>query len=731
MEEIIQVEDQHYILATSPRADERSRVLKHGDTFAVFDRYGDIRPVGLGEEGLFHDGTRFLNRLTLRLNGRHPLLLSSTIREDNALLTVDLTNADISANDRLVLPRDTLHLMRSTMLYEGTLYTCLRLRSFSVQPVDVQLELTFDADFVDVFEIRGSKRQSRGKLLPPKRFKDGIELSYRGLDGVVRVARLQFSPEPSELSESRARLPVSIPPYGQQEYSLTVQCRTIPPDGSQGQHEEIGTDCVAFRRVLKTHAKELEAMQFLEARLTGSSGRFNKWLQRSAADLRMMMTRTERGYFPYAGVPWFSTPFGRDAAIVALEWLWVNPDAAAGVLRFLAANQAKEGDPERDAEPGKIFHEMRGGEMAALGEVPFARYYGTVDATPLFVVLAGAYYKRTADRTLIGSIWPNIEAALNWIERYGDIDGDGFVEYARRSTNGLTMQGWKDSPNSVFHADGTLAEAPIALCEVQGYVYEAWQAAGELAVAVGKQELHGPFEKRAAVLRKKFEQAFWLDDLSTYAMALDAHKKPCRIRTSNAGHCLFSGIANREHAVRVTQTLTEDDSFSGWGIRTVAKGESRYNPMSYHNGSVWPHDNAMIAYGMARYGLNGSALQVLNAMFDVSQTVDLHRIPELFCGFERRGGEGPTLYPVACSPQAWSAGSVFMLLQACLGMSIDATKRTIHFRNPMLPRALEHLTLSGLQVRDASTDMLFQRNGEDVGITILRRTGQVEVVVVK
>jgi glycogen debranching enzyme len=386
--------------------------------------------------------------------------------------------------------------------------------------------------------------------------------------------------------------------------------------------------------------------------------------------------------------------------------------------------------PEQDAEPGKILHEARGGEMAALREIPFGRYYGSVDATPLFVALAGAYYEHTADRAFVESIWPNVEAALGWVDTYGDPDGDGFVEYQRRTPDGLVQQGWKDSHDSVFHSDGTLAEAPIALCEVQGYVYAAKRYAAELARALGRWDRAAQLARQAERLRERFEDVFWCEGLSTYALALDGKKRPCRVKTSNAGQCLFTGIVSPERALRVAETLLNEASFSGWGIRTVAASEARYNPMSYHNGSIWPHDNALIAYGLGRYRLPEAASRVLTGMFDASLFVDLHRMPELFCGFPRRAGQGPTLYPVACAPQAWSAATVFMLLQACLGMRIEATLRRIFFSHPLLPESLQEVELFGLRVGDASIDLRLERHDHDVGVNVLRRDGDVEVVAV-
>jgi len=320
---------------------------------------------------------------------------------------------------------------------------------------------------------------------------------------------------------------------------------------------------------------------------------------------------------------------------------------------------------------------------------------------------------------------------VEWLDRHGDSDGDGFVEYGRRSADGLIQQGWKDSNDSVFHADGKLASGPIALCEVQGYVYAARKGMSLLAAELGHTQLSERFESEAAALRQRFDDAFWCDDLSTYALALDGKKQPCRVRSSNAAHCLYTGIALPERATLLREQLLTNEMFSGWGVRTLSSREVRYNPMSYHNGSIWPHDNAIAAEGIAAYGYRDEALAILSGLFGASQHVDLNRLPELYCGFPRRPGQGPTLYPVACSPQAWAAGSVFLLLKAVLGMDVNALTQRVTFRSPSLPEFLDELWLRNLRVGRASVDLHLQRHPGDVGVTVLQKTGDVQIVTLR
>jgi glycogen debranching enzyme len=712
---------QYQIVASSSLTDEHIEVLKHGDTFGLFDQYGDIQSLRTGSHGLYHEGTRFLSRFELTINEERPLLLSSTVKENNVLLNIDLMNPHMTADGQVKISRGSLHLSRTRFLWQGLCFERLRVHNYSFHPVPVRLCVSMDADFADLFEVRGTIRNRRGRRLESVMSKYGISLGYEGLDRVERWVTVRCAPVPTAVHPDEIRFDTLLPAGEAVQWDLTISCEVA---------QRIRCDH-PYELALVEVERGLHYARADDCLIVTSNAQFNMWLNRSLADLHMMVSDTPDGPYPYAGVPWFSTPFGRDGLITAFEFLWVNPNIARGVLAYLAANQAREVHPEQDAEIGKILHETRKGEMAALNEIPYGRYYGSIDATPLFIMLAGAYYERTGDQVFITQIWPNIELALQWIDRAGDLDGDGFVEYSRRSKEGLIHQGWKDSQDAVFHTDGRAAEGPIALCEVQGYVFAAKRRAAQLALALGHTEQSNRLLKEADTLRTQFERQFWCNDLSTYALALDGVKQPCRVKTSNAGHCLWTGIADPKHGMRTAKTLMREEFFNGWGVRTVAATETRFNPMAYHNGSVWPHDNALIAAGMASYGFKQGALKILGGLFDATLFLELHRLPELLCGFPRRPGEGPTLYPVACSPQTWSSVAVFLLLQSCLGLRIEARQGRLSFSQPVLPPFLEHIEMKNLRIGDATVDLSFERHATDVGINILRREGRVEVVVTK
>jgi glycogen debranching enzyme len=720
LEDVIQIKDQYYVLATSSLADDRTRVLKWGETFAVFNRLGDVEAIGVGEQGLYHRGTRYLSRLVLRMGDKMPQLLRSTVQSDNAFLTLDMMNPDVYRDDTLLLPRGAVHLFRSKFLWQDVCYDKLRLANFHSYPIETSISLEFAADYADIFQVRGTKRDRMGEMLPAIVEDDRVVLSYRGLDGILRRTRLQFSPVPEKLSERSIRFRVALDPKEECAISMTTSC----------EEDNSNRTTVEFGHAMDQALSTLENNRRRFCGITTSDFRFNAWLFRSQADVYMMIGGNPEGGYPYAGVPWFNTVFGRDGILTAMECLWAAPWIAKSVLKFLAENQATSIVPEEDAEPGKILHEMRHGEMANLKEVPFGRYYGSVDSTPLFVMLAGAYFDQSRDAEFLKEIWPNILAALDWMDTYGDIDKDGFVEYQRKSRTGLTQQGWKDSYDSVFYHDGVLATPPIALCEVQAYVYGAKKAAARIAAHLGFADLSEVLDRKADILQEQFERDFWDDELNCYVLALDGEKKPCRVLSSNAGHCLWTGIASKDHAARLARTLLREDNFCGWGIRTLASGEVRYNPMSYHNGSVWPHDNAIIASGLARYGYKNEVLQILGALFDASTFMEFNRLPELFCGFHKRSDvEGPTLYPVACSPQAWAAASPYSLFASCLGITVDPERHLVEFSSPRLPETIHQLELINLRVGGNSVDLRLRRDGDAIGVDIIGGDGEVRVSV--
>jgi glycogen debranching enzyme len=710
---------QEFAIVASARLDVPSRVLKEGDTFLLFDRDGDVNTNRGGDQGLYRSDTRLVSRWTLRLSGERPLLLGSEIARSNQSSTIDLTNADHVVDGRIVFPRGSLHLRRTRFIGAGVVHERLVATNYLGEPIETSISMLIESDFADIFEVRGLRRERRGAQSTRAVAPGALAHEYVGLDGMPRGVRVQTDP-PADVSGPVLRWSCTLAPGETTTFTMTIACDVPGVADAQPQPYD------AALRLSQTPGPMAEG-----ARTESSHAPLNQWIVRSAADIDMLLGPTPEGRYPYAGVPWYSTVFGRDGLLTALQLLWAQPDVARGVLLHLAATQATGVDDANDAQPGKILHEERGGEMARLGEVPFFRYYGSVDATPLFVLLAARYYRRTGDEAFVRELWPNVLAALHWIERYGDQDGDGLVEYMRRSPVGLQQQGWKDSHDSIRHADGSLAPPPIALSEVQGYVHAAWKGAADLARVLSSDTEAARYEAQAASVAAAFEDRFWCEDLGTYALALDGSKRPCMVRTSNAGHCLFTGIAREDRGRRTAETLMAPDSFSGWGIRTVSALETFYNPMSYHNGSVWPHDSAIVAAGFARYRRTDLALLVMEGLFDATTYLELQRLPELFCGFERKSGVGPTSYPVACSPQAWAAGTSYLLLQSALGLDIDAPRRTVYFINPRLPERIQHLHIGNLRVAGGEVSLACSRHAHDVDISVMHRSGDLRVVVVK
>lgn len=728
---------QHPVTVSESLSGRRARSLKHGDSFAVLDVSGDLR--GGSVDGFYHSDTRHLSRFELVLEGTRPVLLSSSIRDDNTALICDLSNSELtpdsmpnSLRDKggTPIPGESLHIRRTQFLWQGTLFERIRVRNFSTIHTQIRLSLLVEADFADIFEVRGDVREQRGQFAPVELGKQAIIWRYTGLDNAERRTTFRCSPEPADITEGRIDFDLDLPPDEGESLFIEVEASdpSAPIASEACANDEVPADnphflSIRFQRMLRRLRRSARQAAGRAASMEASNEIFNEGLRRSVADLYMLATDTPQGAYPYAGVPWFSTAFGRDALITAFQSLWLDPELARGVLRFLAAHQATGVDPANDAEPGKILHEMRRGEMAETGEVPFRHYYGSVDSTPLFIMLAGAYFQRTGDLGTAHEIWPNLEAALQWMTDHGDRDGDGFLEYGRRTEEGLLNQGWKDSFDSISHADGSLAEGPIALCEVQAYAFGAFEAAAVVAEALGKTGRAASLREKAREIAVRFDLAFWSEDLGTYALALDGEKRPCLVRASNAGHALWTGIARPERAERLVRTLMCPSSFSGWGVRTLAATEARFNPMSYHNGSVWPHDNALIAIGFARYGFKTEAARIFEALFNASTYIELRRLPELFCGFPRLRGKGPTLYPVACSPQAWAAVAPIGLIAACLDLSFDTKQDCIEMRAPMLPDFLDVLTLRNVAIGDAHMDFIIRRAGEGITAEVQHRQG--------
>jgi len=724
-ETVIKVGSDFYIRASSLTSRRATRVLVNGESFAVFEAGGDMVETPEEPLGFFHRDTRHVSRFELKIAGEPPYFLNSYSSRENAQLRINLCNPDLGRDgDTVELPRTSIQIERNWVIADAALYHKVIVRNFSHLRVEIPLDFLFGVDFADLFEVRGFKREGRGEHFDPVVGVADAKYSYQGLDGVGRFTKFDFLPRPSTLEKGRASYLFILKPDEQQE----IEVRIVGGSEDITAGDEPPT---RFDNALAQRRAEISRFDGGWSTISASNELLESLLRRSSADLTSMIRFAPKGTFIMAGIPWFATLFGRDSILTAFFALPFNPALAVGTLKTLAALQGSAVNQRRDEQPGKIVHEIRGGELASTGEVPFGRYYGSVDSTPLFLWLLGRYVAITGDLGLADELWKNVERALQWIEQYGDSDGDSYVEYMREAPRGLANQGWKDSFDAISYADGTLARPPIALCEVQAYVYAAYASIAEVAWRLGHGALADQLSERATALRTRFSADFWLDREGTVALALDADKKPCRVMASNAAHCLAAGLLDRSQGEALADRLMRDDMFTGWGVRTLGATERRYNPMSYHNGSVWPHDNALAAVGLGRIRGRRGVLRILDGLVQAASQLNTGSLPELFCGFPRDERLGPVPYPIACHPQAWAAASVFPIVQAMLGIEVRGFDRKVVIQWPVMPEWLDWLKIENLRVADAAVSIIARRDRSETAIEVLDKRGNVTVEVLK
>ncbi|MFY9587920.1 MAG: amylo-alpha-1,6-glucosidase [Actinomycetota bacterium] len=701
--------------------DEANRLLatKEGEMFLYANEEGNLA-AGFQGMGLYYRDTRFLSHYELKVDGRPPVLLSSSA-ERAYMSYVDLTNPDVWTDGHIAIPQQTLNIRRIRVI-NGRLFERIRFKNYNEHAIRVTVEVSFGSDFADIFEVRGLRRKRRGQFFHPKVDGRTVTFAYRGEDDVFRQTKIDLGADPNEVvveeGRVRARFVLELAAHQTRLFTFIVEPRI----------DDTQREPVHFDEAVHELRRSYEDWERSCTSIYTDNELFNTLLHRGQRDLRALLTETPQGMFLAAGIPWYVAAFGRDALLTSHQILMLNSGPARDSLRLLASYQGTEVDPWRDEEPGKILHEIRLGELANAMYVPHTPYYGSVDSTPLFLMLLGTYFKWTGDRVFLQEMLPHAERALKWIDEYGDMDGDGFVEYERRSPRGLDNQGWKDSHNSVVHADGRLAKPPIALAEVQAYVFLAKARMADVFESLGDHDRAAELTRQADELKARFNEAFWLEDERFYAMALDGDKRPVATVTSNPAHGLYCMMVDPERAEDVASRLFKPDMFSGWGIRTMSKSAVAYNPMSYHNGSVWPHDNALIAAGLKRYGFHKQTNRIATAIFETANHTDYMRLPELFCGFTRRTPNRPVQYPVACSPQAWAAGSPFLMLQAMLGLSAQAHNNLLTINSPVLPPWINTVELKNLRVGDSLLHLVFRREGETTSFSMLNKEGSVRVV---
>ncbi len=717
----------------------RNRTIKHNHLYLVDDFLGNIPYGNTSGMGLYHLDTRFLSCFEIKLHGTDPIpLLSST--EMGFMSTIVFTNGPLETTtetgEAVTLNPETIQLKRETVIY-GHQFERYWLISYFPQPVYIELSFTFDADFRDMFDIRGIVDIEPPPMRPPIMDTSGQnpvlifgqkDRSGRNLQTGIRFVDLAPELAPDTHIPTVIYRTLLNP---RQPFNFNYEIQTIINDRlmNAGNIEASVNNMDEALAHLNFRSRNM----YKDTAIFSSDNEdFNEMMSRNQKDMMMLMTHTEEGTYVAAGIPWYVALFGRDSLITSRFALMFNPNIARESLKILAKNQGTEVNPARDEEPGKILHEMRVGELARLGEIPHTPYYGSVDATPLFIITLYEYYKWTNDRETLCELWPNAVKAMGWIDHNLTQHPLGYSTYRSMCDRGILQQGWKDSHDSVMDELGVIGKPPIALSEVQGYVFLAKVLLGRLASFMDDKELAQRMKHEAQEFRTKFNQDFWMEDLEFCALALNEQGEPFRVISSNPGHCLESGIFKNGNADQVMNRLMSADMFNGWGIRTLSSNTVAYNPMSYHNGSIWPHDNAMIARGFAVRNRPDLVERIFTGLFEAARSLQYRRLPELFCGFrkeEGKDGDPPVRYAVSCIPQAWAAASMYSIIQSMLNIRPDAPRKMLSIRSPNLPPFMSYLQINNLRVGDAVVDLEFRRTAKSVTVDVRNRQGELDILV--
>lgn len=695
------------------------RVIKENDLFLLTDKNGNIpenHPYGLG---LYTKDTRFLSKLDVKINGEEPILLHSDAAE-NYMATILLTNPHMEKDGELILWRESVEIKRTRFIYNDVFYETLTVKNYFPKSVSFDLSVHMDVDFADMFIVRGFQNGDIGKRTGQTVDGKSLTFHYEGADNLARRTFIEWDQEAKSTDPESGAVQFNVELAHEEEHTITLKI--------QPQHgEQVADSILTASKALEELKKSYNSWNKDITKVKTDCLPLQRLVDRGLGDLRVLLTDLGYGKFPVAGLPWFGVPFGRDSLIAALQMLAFQPEVAKGTLYTMASKQGTKVDPWRDEQPGKIMHEIRFGELATTEQIPFTPYYGTIDATPLFLILLTEYVKWTGDLQVVKDLETNIEAALIWIDQYGDRDGDLFVEYHQEASKGIANQGWKDSGDSIVHRNGDYATTPIALSEVQGYVFQAKMGLAAIYDKLGKTDKAEALKVQSQKLKFKFDEEFWMEDVNYYAIALDRDKQQVGTITSNPGHVLFSEMLDEEKAKAVIETIISPKMFSGFGIRTMGTGEAGYNPMSYHDGSIWPHDNSMVLLGMSKIKEQESANVVIEGLIEAAAHFEYDRLPELFCGYDRSVGKA-VKYPVACSPQAWAAGTPLVIVQTILGLFPDALEEKIVL-SPVFPNGMDLLEVEKVKIGKGHLSVTAVRNSNgNVELTIKENTTGYEVV---